>query len=129
MSMQHLCAIGYVSPFPVKTLESKGKPKAKANKITHCACGKGGQHYTDTAMETVFPGTPEKIYNLMFTSGFIKDFMREGQKLIGQLSRKYTLRHIVDHSLVSLQIFRYRTGCLFLTMLLCLLVTCLTSSP
>ena len=62
-----------------------GKPKAKANKVTHCACGKGGQHYTDTAMETVFPGTPEKIYNLMFTSGFIKDFMREGQKLIGWL--------------------------------------------
>jgi hypothetical protein len=61
-----------------------GKPKSKANKITMCACGKGGQHYSETAMETVFPGTPEKIYNLMFTSGFIKDFMREGQKLLGE---------------------------------------------
>ena len=60
-----------------------GKPKASANKVTQCACGKGGKHYTETAMETVFPGTPEKIYNLMFTSGFIKEFMRDGQKLTG----------------------------------------------
>ncbi|KAI0370045.1 hypothetical protein BV20DRAFT_967034 [Pilatotrama ljubarskyi] len=51
-------------------------------KVTQCECGKAGQHYTETAMEATFPGTPEKIYNLMFTSGFIKDFMREGQKLI-----------------------------------------------
>ena len=62
-----------------------GKAKAKAvNKVTQCACGKNGEHYSETAMETVFPGTPEKIYNLMFTSGFIKEFMRDGQKLIGK---------------------------------------------
>ena len=51
--------------------------KVKANKVTKCACGKQGQHYSEVAMETIFPGTPEKIYNLMFTSGFIKDFMRK----------------------------------------------------
>ncbi|CDO76479.1 hypothetical protein BN946_scf184615.g5 [Trametes cinnabarina] len=50
-------------------------------KVTQCDCGKAGQHYPEVAMEAIFPGTPEKIYNLMFTSGFIKDFMREGQKL------------------------------------------------
>ncbi|KAI0354769.1 hypothetical protein OH77DRAFT_1404627 [Trametes cingulata] len=57
--------------------------KAVKQKVTQCDCGKAGQHYTETAMETILPGTPEKIYNLMFTSGFIKDFMREDQKLIG----------------------------------------------
>ncbi|KAI0778954.1 hypothetical protein BD413DRAFT_465205 [Trametes elegans] len=51
-------------------------------KVTQCECGKAGQHYPEVAMEAIFPGTPEKIYNLMFTSGFIKDFMRDGQKLI-----------------------------------------------
>ncbi|KAH8094693.1 hypothetical protein BXZ70DRAFT_947114 [Cristinia sonorae] len=52
------------------------------NKVTECACSKAGQHYSELASESVFPGTPEKIYNLMFTSGFIKDFMRVDQKLI-----------------------------------------------
>ncbi|GJE89647.1 GRAM domain-containing protein [Phanerochaete sordida] len=56
--------------------------KARPNKVTVCGCGRNGQHYSETAMETVFPGTPEKIYNLMFTSGFIKEFMRDGQKLM-----------------------------------------------
>ncbi|KAI0652656.1 hypothetical protein C8Q79DRAFT_898599 [Trametes meyenii] len=64
---------------------ANGAPVKKAlkQKVTRCECGKAGQHYTETAMEAIFPGTPEKIYNLMFTSGFIKDFMRDDQKLIG----------------------------------------------
>jgi len=57
----------------------RGLPKI--NKVTQCKCGKEGNHYPETAMNTVFPGTPDKIYNLMFTSGFIKDFMRVEQKL------------------------------------------------
>lgn len=55
----------------------------KINKVTQCKCGKEGAHYPEVAMNTVFPGTPDKIYNLMFTSGFIKDFMRVEQKLRG----------------------------------------------
>lgn len=55
----------------------------KAPKVTMCQCGKDGSHYTEVVMETVFPGTPEKIHNLIFASGFIKDFMREDQKLRG----------------------------------------------
>ncbi|KAF8893694.1 hypothetical protein CPB84DRAFT_1783149 [Gymnopilus junonius] len=42
---------------------------------TLCACGRAGKHYAETAMEMTVPGTPEKIHNLMFASGFIKDFM------------------------------------------------------
>ncbi|KAH9885421.1 hypothetical protein C8Q73DRAFT_749210 [Cubamyces lactineus] len=59
-----------------------GAKGALKPKVTQCDCGKAGQHYSETAMEAIFPGTPEKIYNLMFTSGFIKDFMRDTQKLI-----------------------------------------------
>ncbi len=61
-----------------------GAKKIQAkSKVTQCDCGKNGLHYPEVAMEAVFPGTPEMIYNLMFTSGFMKDFMRENQKLLG----------------------------------------------
>ncbi|KAG8219316.1 hypothetical protein J3R82DRAFT_197 [Butyriboletus roseoflavus] len=52
-----------------------------ANKVTHCTCSKNGGHLNELALETVLPGTPDKIYNLMFASGFIKDFMKVDQKL------------------------------------------------
>ena len=55
-----------------------------AHKATSCACGREGQHYSEFAIDTVIPGTPERIYNLMFASGFLKDFMRENQKLEGK---------------------------------------------
>ncbi|THH30225.1 hypothetical protein EUX98_g3958 [Antrodiella citrinella] len=62
----------------------KATKKAPVNKVTQCGCAKGSipAHYSEVASESIFPGTPEKIYNLMFTSGFIKDFMRVNQKLI-----------------------------------------------
>ncbi|KAG8742606.1 hypothetical protein FRC10_001204 [Ceratobasidium sp. 414] len=49
---------------------------------TQCACGKEGKHFDLVVIDTVLPGTPEKIYNLMFASGFVKDFMAGEQKLI-----------------------------------------------
>ena len=61
----------------------KGVGKLLVNKVTQCACGKKGEHFSETALETIVPGTPEKIYNLMFASGFIKDFMKGEQKLTG----------------------------------------------
>ena len=54
-------------------------------KATQCACGRDGKHYPEIAMEIVIPGTPEKINNLMFASGFMKEFMSENQKLLGKL--------------------------------------------
>jgi hypothetical protein len=62
------------------------KPSLLKNKVTQCACGKRGEHYSETALETIVPGTPDKIYNLMFASGFIKDFMKGDQKLLGEPS-------------------------------------------
>lgn len=69
---------------PVVTNKAKeAAPVTRANKITYCACSKSGQHLNEIALETVLPGTPDKIYNLMFASGFMKDFMRVDQKLMG----------------------------------------------
>jgi len=65
----------------VPSASSAGEKVQVKSKVTQCACGKAGEHFTELAMETVLPGTPEKIYNLMFTSGFIKDFMTQEQRL------------------------------------------------
>ncbi|KAG6884689.1 hypothetical protein C0993_008940 [Termitomyces sp. T159_Od127] len=51
-------------------------------KATTCVCGKEGKHLTETALDVVVPGTPEKIYSLIFASGFMKDFMSVNQKLM-----------------------------------------------
>lgn len=68
---------------PVVTNKAKdAAPVTRANKVTYCACSKNGQHLNEIALETVLPGTPDKIYNLMFASGFMKDFMRVDQKLM-----------------------------------------------
>ncbi|EIW63829.1 uncharacterized protein TRAVEDRAFT_109519 [Trametes versicolor FP-101664 SS1] len=72
-------------PMNGKAAANGAPPKAVKQKVTQCECGRAGQHYSETAMEAIFPGTPEKIYNLMFTSGFIKDFMRIDQKLIADV--------------------------------------------
>lgn len=73
----------------VKSSEPTGGKEVpgKAPKVTKCQCGKDGSHYSEVAMEAVFPGTPEKIHNLIFASGFMKDFMREEQKLLGAYPR------------------------------------------
>lgn len=55
---------------------------APTRKATMCTCGKEGKHYTETALDTVIPGTPDRIHNLMFASGFMKDFMAGNQKLL-----------------------------------------------
>jgi len=107
---------------PVVGMGSPGK----APKVTKCQCGKDGTHYSEAAMETVFPGTPEKIHNLIFASGFMKDFMREEQKLLGgcpQLPHPYSVIHFnvfnggmgalylgTDASLLISQIYRFRIG-------------------
>lgn len=51
------------------------------NKKTQCACSKG-LHYSETALDTVIPGTPDRIHNLIFQSGFIKEFFAVDQKLL-----------------------------------------------
>ncbi|KAH9980489.1 GRAM domain-containing protein [Russula compacta] len=73
-------ALGNTSPNGSGTA-STGSVLAPVPKVTSCVCGREGKHYTELALDAVFPGTPERIYNLMFASGFLKDFMRDDQKL------------------------------------------------
>lgn len=73
-----------IGPAPHTLAEEVGT-LMKAPKVTTCACGKDG-HYSETAMDCVLPGTPDRIHNLMFASGFIKDFMVVDQKLTGMHS-------------------------------------------
>ncbi|WWC85880.1 uncharacterized protein L201_000747 [Kwoniella dendrophila CBS 6074] len=54
---------------------------SKGHGPTQCACGKEGKHYNETALQTTFHSTPEKIYELMFNSGWFKNFLSENQKL------------------------------------------------
>lgn len=53
---------------------------SKKHEPTKCRCD---SHFQETVMDCVFPGSPESIYNLMFASGFIKNFLAQDQKLIG----------------------------------------------
>ncbi|WVR03539.1 hypothetical protein IAU60_000531 [Kwoniella sp. DSM 27419] len=67
-------------------MERPGAPSAgsggkKGHAPTQCACGRDGKHYSETALETIFPSTPEKVYNLMFNSGWFKTFLSDSQKL------------------------------------------------
>lgn len=65
-------------------------------KVTQCACSKAGAHYPNVALEAVVSGTPEQIYNLMFQSGFIKDFLAHDQKLFGRLASPPLVRNATE---------------------------------
>lgn len=66
----------------------------KGHARTQCACGKSGQHFTETALDTVFPSSPEKVYELMFNSDWYKHFLTESQKLRGELCPRSPLSPI-----------------------------------
>jgi hypothetical protein len=76
-------ALGSPSTIGSPTIPA-GTVVAPVHKVTQCACGREGLHFTELITDAVLPGTPERIYNLMFASGFLKDFMRVNQKLDGK---------------------------------------------
>jgi len=76
-------------PLTIPPAVEKRAVTVRTRKATQCACGKEGKHYSELAMDTVIPGEPDKIYNLMFASGFIKDFMRNDEKLMGESGLPY----------------------------------------
>lgn len=60
-------------------------PAAVQHAPTTCNCTTTGTgHYANVVMDATFPGSPEKPYNLMFTSGFMKDFLTIDMKLTGE---------------------------------------------
>lgn len=94
-------------------------------KATQCTCGKEGQHFSETALDVVIPGTPERIHNLIFASGFMKDFMAVNQKLFGMsYNYSFPLLRITKFP----QTFKWPTGLLQRLVPTCLQGTCLTSS-
>ncbi|KAI9288884.1 hypothetical protein BC943DRAFT_315496 [Umbelopsis sp. AD052] len=47
---------------------------------TECQCQHSGSHYPNVALDAVFPGSIEALYNLLFNSSFISNFLVEGEK-------------------------------------------------
>lgn len=64
-------------------ITANGSSTGPIHNATVCACGKRGEHYDTVMMDCVMPGTPQQIHTLMWTSGFIRDFMVNNQKLTG----------------------------------------------
>ncbi|RIA84039.1 hypothetical protein C1645_785068 [Glomus cerebriforme] len=52
----------------------------KKRRPTQCACLKKGQHYDNVSLDTKFIGSVEKIFNLIFTSEFLKRYLTEEDK-------------------------------------------------
>lgn len=61
--------------------------KKAPHRATTCPCDKEKKHFQTVVMDTTFPAVPEKMYNLMFTSGFMKEFWTGNQKLLGECAR------------------------------------------
>ncbi len=53
-------------------------------KKTQCACSNDGSHFSETVLDTVLPGTADRIHNLIFMSGFIKEFFSVNQNFLGE---------------------------------------------
>ncbi len=87
--------LGTASPTESGAL-SIGSVVPPTHKATTCACGREGKHYSELAIDTVIPGTPDRIYNLMFASGFLKDFMRENQKLEGKFQYIFSFPSVAN---------------------------------
>lgn len=66
------------------SISANGNDGVSKHRATECACGKRGEHYDTVMMDCVMPGTPQQIHGLMWTSGFIRDFMVNNQKLTGK---------------------------------------------
>lgn len=48
---------------------------------TSCPCDAEKKHMATVPVDTTYPCTPEKLYNLLFKDGFMKDFWTGSQKL------------------------------------------------
>lgn len=56
--------------------------KRQPHRKTSCPCDKDKMHLSTTVLDTTYPAIPEKVYNLVFTSEFMKDFWTNDQKLL-----------------------------------------------
>ncbi|GAC99187.1 hypothetical protein PHSY_006787 [Pseudozyma hubeiensis SY62] len=56
--------------------------KRAAHRKTTCPCEEKKEHFSSVVLDTTYPAVPEKIYNLLFTSTFMKEFWTDDQKLM-----------------------------------------------
>ncbi|PWN49374.1 hypothetical protein IE53DRAFT_332164 [Violaceomyces palustris] len=56
--------------------------KRTPHRVTHCPCDKEKKHLQHVVLDMVYPTVPEKLYNLIFTSGFMKEFWTGDQGLL-----------------------------------------------
>jgi len=70
-------------------ISANGIVAPTAHRMTQCACGGRGEHYDTVMMDCVMPGIPQQIHTLMWTSGFIRDFMANNQRLTGMVHFLY----------------------------------------
>ncbi|BEJ10935.1 hypothetical protein CspHIS471_0103570 [Cutaneotrichosporon sp. HIS471] len=66
---------------PASVMEGSPPAPIATHSSTECVCGKEGQHYSESVLDTVFPSSPDKVYNLMFNSGWYRSFLSDNQKL------------------------------------------------
>lgn len=71
-------------PATDNTKEGDAKPQ-QVHEKTDCDCS--NEHYPTVVMDQVYNGTLEKIYNLLFDSGFMKKFLVDNQKSTGKYHR------------------------------------------
>lgn len=74
--------------------------KKAAHKPTNCPCDMNKVHYSTVALDATYPAKPEKMYNLLFTSGFMKGFWTGNQKLTGTfpICSAGSVSHVAEHS-------------------------------
>lgn len=60
----------------------KSKKSQKKRAATECEDGKRGEHYPNVVLDTTYPTSVETLYNLLFTTGFGRDFLVNDQGLL-----------------------------------------------
>ncbi|KAG0170655.1 hypothetical protein DFQ29_009165 [Apophysomyces sp. BC1021] len=54
--------------------------EGQLQKQTDCQCSKNGGHFPHTVMDQTYDGTIQKVYNLLYNSGFLGQFLATVQK-------------------------------------------------
>ncbi|GAA98625.1 uncharacterized protein L969DRAFT_88384 [Mixia osmundae IAM 14324] len=57
------------------------KGKKETHPVTECDCLTKKEHFANVVLDQVYPTSPEKLHNLVYTSAFFKDFATNNQKL------------------------------------------------
>ncbi|ORZ14689.1 hypothetical protein BCR42DRAFT_417458 [Absidia repens] len=80
-------AVKNKSPHPTEsTRPVKSAPAAQSTQTkqikekTECVCAGTGEHYPNIIMDQVYSGSIETIQNLLYTCGFMKEFLAENEK-------------------------------------------------